>query len=899
MLARIVAKFLVTWLAAIGVLCVLALLTDINWARPFMQNALKETMHRQVQLGPLKWSFGLNGLAVETKKMTVTEMDGRPFLVADRSEIGIAVAPLFKRRLLIRHLQFQNPQVWAVRTGKDRWNFTDLLQGPDIRFVSCDSGHLHLIDRCVPGQKPGWRDLDLEDVKVSFNFPRKRKKTSVFVTFRLPRGKYNSKVELTGLILDKTERWQDAPVDFVLKVDKLNPCDLSDFAVAVAPQLGAAYALDQKRAGGAAPGGALKGLFSVGLFAQGSLAKGLSAHLNAGADDFSICAGAMPTISAPHAVTKCKLFLDEHKLRWSELSLTLGDIVLSSQGELNEWLAGNRSYSADIGGKVQDIKAAAKIVAQQENLPGLKEAEQWSGKAEVQVHLLGSGTDTKCETDLKVEDVLAKNLIERLPAAIQPLLAVLGFRKDAKLRGALKIVPGQSIEVKNAELPLSVGTVKTAGSVDLKNDASSFAFSGTNLTLAPLQTQLDEKLHSNKGAAELPSGAKLRLDGNFDLTGKFASKPESVQSSGEVVLKNVQLALSDRSLAMTGVNGRIDWQSGIVRFKNVDGQIGDGSFTLQGTCGAAANSRLDINLTARHAELAQLETVLSILKLQLPILTERQLYGRVRDLTLKISGTAKSPEIYLSAVPEDVYYQPPGLLRPLRARGGTISYDKDNLVLSDLALAIHNDKVSLTVDIGDVSKAAVVRRVLVKTGGVDLVDVNYYLSSVLMPPPLKKAYAAFLSQYKLSSIHGRTSADLTCVLSGSNVLLDGTTTLTNVGARLTKQFPVEHVTGTVSVTGEQLIFQNLSGTLHDSHFAIDGRISNYKDANAVLALQINATLNPRELVELLPALSDDTQRNIQVKAARRPGVESWIARYRCAKPHMVCLKRPLRRISSI
>ena len=943
MLARVVAKFLLTWVGFLGILVCLALLTDINWARPFMQNALHDTMHRNVRLGRLQWSFGLNGLAVATEKMIITELDDKPFLTADHSEIGIAVAPLFKKQVLIRHLQFQKPEIYAVRTPSGKWNFTDLLRGPDIRFISCENGRFHVIDNKMVNGKPAWKPLDLTEVNVKFNYPRQRKKTPVFISFKIPRKDYSTKMELIGLVLEKTKRWQDMPSQFVFKVDKVYPADLSDFVAAVVPALttieSAADAstgtsisasssasaststntkTNTKTAANATAGtnasttarvstttnastnakatanttakatadqslaeaggvdmsqlkslispGTLKGVFSLSIACKGALTSGLMAHITAGADNFAVTAPALGKISTPHVVTTCRVYLDEHRFKWNELNLKFGNLVLTSQGELDDWKEKKRHYVADIGGKIEDIKAAAKMVSQQDKLPGLKESEQWSGKADVQVHLLGGNGETKCETNLKVEDVLAKSLLEKLPPEAQPIMTVFSFKKDAKLKGALKIVPGQRIDVKNVALPLSVGIINAVGGIDLQKNTTKFTFSGTSLALNPVQDALDAKLHDNKAAAELPRGAKLRLDGNFDIAGEFASVPKKEQSSGEITLKNAQVVLSDHSLNMKRTSGNISWKDGMVHFKNVAGDLDDGTFTLNGSCGTAANSRIDMNLTAKHAQLEELETVLRILKVRLPILTEQQLYGRVKDLTLILSGSPKQPEIYLSAIPDDVYYQPPGLTRPLRARGGTITYDKDNLTLSELQLAIKNDKVYLTVDIGDVSKTAVVKRVLVKTSGTELVDVNYYLSSVLMPPPLKRVYASFLSQYKLSAIHGRTSADLTCVINGSNVDLEGTCTFSNVGARVAKQFPVERTSGTVTVSGDQLVLQNLSGMIHESKVGIDGRVSNYKDKNAVLAVQVNATLNPRELTELLPALSDDRQRKFQLRA---------------------------------
>ncbi len=58
-----------------------------------------------------------------------------------------------------------------------------------------------------------------------------------------------------------------------------------------------------------------------------------------------------------------------------------------------------------------------------------------------------------------------------------------------------------------------------------------------------MQDALDAKLHDAKAAAELPRGAKLHLDGNFDISGDFESVPKKEQSSGEITLRNTQFGL--------------------------------------------------------------------------------------------------------------------------------------------------------------------------------------------------------------------------------------------------------------------------------------------------------------------------------------------------------------------
>jgi len=74
-------------------------------------------------------------------------------------------------------------------------------------------------------------------------------------------------------------------------------------------------------------------------------------------------------------------------------------------------------------------------------------------------------------------------------------------------------------------------------------------------------------------------------------------------------------------------------------------------------------------------------------------------------------------------------YKPPGLTRPLKAIDGVITYRNDNLSLKDVAFVTGKDQVKATFTIEQLSHAAKLSSLQVSTEGIDLADVNYYLSS--------------------------------------------------------------------------------------------------------------------------------------------------------------------------
>ena len=213
---RIVMRFFTIWLSSLAVLVVIALLSNIEWARKHVETALNQSFHRQVRLGRLSWSFGLQGLALDSDRFEMKDRDGSPFVTSGPAEIGIAFLPLLQKRLVIKHLQFNRPEVWASKIDEKNWNFSDLLtEGPEIRMVRIEDGRLHLHNlqtrkpiqtssnsdsnaqntangdaqdgKSTPSAKEiediegSWKTYDIQDIKLSVTMPKKNRNWPVFL----------------------------------------------------------------------------------------------------------------------------------------------------------------------------------------------------------------------------------------------------------------------------------------------------------------------------------------------------------------------------------------------------------------------------------------------------------------------------------------------------------------------------------------------------------------------------------------------------------------------------------------------------------------------------------------------------------------------------------------------
>ncbi len=51
----------------------------------------------------------------------------------------------------------------------------------------------------------------------------------------------------------------------------------------------------------------------------------------------------------------------------------------------------------------------------------------------------------------------------------------------------------------------------------------------------------------------------------------------------------------------------------------------------------------------------------------------------------------------------------------------------------------------------------------VKSDGIELGDIDYYLSSPVMPASLRKSYRDLLATYKIKNLHGKIYGDVVVV----------------------------------------------------------------------------------------------------------------------------------------
>lgn len=110
------------------VLVALPFLINANTFRPALETQLTRALGRQVTLGDLRLSILSGSLAARDIQIADDARYSRtPFLHAQSLEIGVEMRPLiFDRKLQVRSLTVQSPQIHLVRAADGTWNFSTI-----------------------------------------------------------------------------------------------------------------------------------------------------------------------------------------------------------------------------------------------------------------------------------------------------------------------------------------------------------------------------------------------------------------------------------------------------------------------------------------------------------------------------------------------------------------------------------------------------------------------------------------------------------------------------------------------------------------------------------------------------------------------------------------------------
>lgn len=116
--------------AAVVVVCLVVLFSLVNadTFRPLLERELTTSLGRQVNLGKLHFAPFSGSLVADNLNIAGDpDYSQHPFLTAKQLRIGVEMRPLiFSRRLEVRSLEADQPQINLVRGANGSWNFSTI-----------------------------------------------------------------------------------------------------------------------------------------------------------------------------------------------------------------------------------------------------------------------------------------------------------------------------------------------------------------------------------------------------------------------------------------------------------------------------------------------------------------------------------------------------------------------------------------------------------------------------------------------------------------------------------------------------------------------------------------------------------------------------------------------------
>ncbi|MBX9696023.1 MAG: hypothetical protein K2Z81_26790, partial [Cyanobacteria bacterium] len=777
-LRRYIFQLLLMLTSSMVVVACVSLLSDINWARPQLELRLSSELARKVSLGRLTWCLGLNGLQIETSKFRVDELSGAPFISARRSEIGLSAIALLANKVVVNHVEFEQPILRLVKTGPDQWNFDDLIRpGPEIRLIQLENGQIQLVDesKSQPTDAASEPDqIDLNAVNIKFNWPRKKRKLPFYAEMEIADQAHPTKVKLSGYSTGAVDSWKKDNYSFQLQVDGVKTSKLERIKSILLAKKETTKSENDREAKEvketqAKPPvvgkstlerqfGDMNGLFDFQLSGDGCIADGIKAKIDITANDVSVANDTFGKINAGNSKGSLALELNDRSIAWKDLNLAFHGVEIKSGGTLTAWQGDDAKISAHVQGSLIDLKKldglVERIGSKRKNdtrgsfITDINPAHL-SGSAIVDIDITGTPMNADFQTKISTNNLMVSDLLKDAGERL-PILRLAGITSESKVTGDVRLSNNNRVELTNGFMTGQIGTIKAKGFADLSGENARLEFEARNLPLSNMAIEMgnNRKVYQDMGGSAKLFNTNFKMNGFVDAQGLLQLQGATRSLSTELTLDNSGFALTDKSLTLDNVRGKVKLSTvnggGDLNLSNVTGTMGGGEFQLNGDIKLRHASELNLEFHATSFNLRHLASFLNLMQIKIPVLTEQQLYGKVRDVRLKITGLAHKPKIYFSAIPDDLYYQPPGLDTPLRARSGHIVFDHDELVLTEVTMVMHSNEIQTSLTIEDVSTRCLLKRVRAKSEGIELTDINYYLSSPAMPPPLRKAYTEVL-----------------------------------------------------------------------------------------------------------------------------------------------------------
>jgi hypothetical protein len=871
------ATFVSVWLFFSSIVFLIAILTDINWARPNLEDFMASSLHRNVKLGHLYWHFGFKGLTLETSRLLVAEPSGEPFLMAGNCEIGLAFWPLLLGKGTIHHFDLQNVLFMAVRTGEHHWNFDDLLVTcPDVEFVDCHHGHAFVIDRKPANSGMRFPDTELNDVEIKLHRAGNFKPGLTHISFALPAEKTEpARFQFISQVWNKDKSWwlrnnrfhldcqhfslQNWQALFaVVSADKQNSSWLNTVCGNAINNTytNKAYKLAQTF---------VKGLFDITADAEGIPSQKLKIDFAIKASDLAYIHPNKTISSLPEINSSAKIYFEPNYFKVNRFNLRVpnDDLILNcsgeqkttkedkektTQGEIVALLGNLNKVGSFIN--LADMVLPKTFQISSDNLPDGKLL--FSSKFSKINEQVNSNWETTI-SDCKISRALtwlqttaensdnasfkksAANLLQQY--LHQDSLEVLCFSKQAKFTGTAMFRSDEGFTLKDCLLSDGAVAWKLSGKANQSGNWSELQLSSKNLPLAKFSTLLSNNRRLANRVADclgLSSGCQITLSGKGEVTAKFSeaakdSEDKQNHLSCQTLLTDADFHLSKPSLSLHHMNGIYTMDNDEFILKNLQANTSAGMMTIDADLPTKRNKPIDFHLHATNIALSELAAILQLFHMDTKFLSRWQLSGNLKEMDLVVAGTASKPVIHFTGTPENVDFSLSDLPAIMHATSGKVTYNNDILVIDKVSVSSQSSNFVASLTIKNLESGPTLDKLSASIANADLSDLQQCLPSEAKLPNFKNLAESLSNKLQVSNLKGKVSGNVEYGRRGEQNLR-GYLDLDNISLRYgARKLFFHNLKGKIIFSGNDLICHNISGSLNNSPVSLEGRLINYQN----------------------------------------------------------------------
>lgn len=791
-----------------------------NWDSTRLELALGKSLHRRVSLGHVQWSLTLTGLIFKSNKTRIDELDGKPFIASKGARVTMSLIPLLQGNCHAREVELIEPELWAVKISRTRWNFSDLPEidaVKDLTHIGIFNGKLHIINDETDSDKT--YDISLLDLNFRVDRPFGTRRWPYSLAFTLPSSQYETKVTVHGTGDGALDEWQTHTYAVNLQVVDFDPAVLRIFDIAPPPLTGPINcSLSGLMQGSQHFTGKIDFANPNYAIEAGRLQFTNSDTTTNGALDFTKLKGDVKLEQAFVHLPKRQFKVDDiaGEISFDGQTLTIRKCSMQSgSGHIN--LSGifhdlsNYNFNLDTQNlAIPWIKQALSLIRPDAIIPSLQPL---------------SGT-------------LKTASLSITQKANQPALSVVAEPQGIFLQGQNKqrlfeVTGGRYSSdgvhslFSDVALKMASGTARITGQIGLSNAAPmAIIVSLDKIDLSGLRAVFSTL------ALKLPSTPINFWEGTLAkaiirATGTFNEPRLNLVAAVHNV--SVKTRATGKSLQVT--SGVLSYSPDNLAFDHLAGKIAQGDFVLDGHAATANNHAplIDMELSGKNLDLLEVKSTLHDLELKSFLPFEQALAGTVQELKMKVKGPSDRPRLNLNVVPGDILFAPIAAEQALHLQGGQIILNGDHLRLDGVHIFGHRSNLIANAELEHMFTDCRVDSASINAYPLDIGDLQSYALSDVTPQAVQKEYLDFLNQYSISSPQGKLSGHLTYTsTAGSGYQLGGHIRLSAIAAKI-DVLSVHDLSGILTADANTIRINHLHGFADKMKFWSNGQIDHYSD----------------------------------------------------------------------